>query len=359
MDVVALRTPLREGDTGPIVAALQAWLNATFPLYSHIDLGPQRYGPQTVAVIAEFQRRAGVSGETDGRVIGPDTWAALELHGYMSPATQGAWTPVVDISEWQGAVDFAMMRSRGVAGLILRATHGTTVDKRLADYVHGARAAAYQDADLGFYSFINPKRGTAKDCAAATMAAINDVLGRPPVLYMLDIEDYKGQTPNKGQAPVFGKAFASWLREHINVVRDLAPETNIIAYSNASYWDGSVAGALKGTKWVGDVQLANELDWIVPRYHVYPNAKTQSDKDLLKAWRQKNAPPVPSKWGDWALNVRKNVNGPTTPSGVQWSGWQFSAGFNGQGSVYGASSTDLDLNIVNTEAWKRWTRAPT
>jgi Putative peptidoglycan binding domain len=75
--------PLREGDTGPAVAALQKWLNATFPAYSHIDLGPQRYGPQTVAVIAEFQRRAGVTGpDADGRTVGPRTWAALEHYGY-------------------------------------------------------------------------------------------------------------------------------------------------------------------------------------------------------------------------------------------------------------------------------------
>ena len=31
MAAVAVRTPLREGDTGPVIAALQAWLNPTFP----------------------------------------------------------------------------------------------------------------------------------------------------------------------------------------------------------------------------------------------------------------------------------------------------------------------------------------
>jgi peptidoglycan hydrolase-like protein with peptidoglycan-binding domain len=77
------RPSLHEGDTGPAVAALQRFLNATFPLYSHIDLGPERYGPQTVAVVAEFQRRAGVTGpDADGRTVGPRTWAALERFGF-------------------------------------------------------------------------------------------------------------------------------------------------------------------------------------------------------------------------------------------------------------------------------------
>jgi hypothetical protein len=63
--------------------ALQKFLNATFPAYSHLDLGPQRYGPQTVAVVAEFQRRAGVTGpDANGRTVGPRTWAALEHFGF-------------------------------------------------------------------------------------------------------------------------------------------------------------------------------------------------------------------------------------------------------------------------------------
>ncbi len=77
------RPALHEGDTGPVVAALQKFLNATFPAYSRIDLGPQRYGPQTVAVVAEFQRRAGVTGpDANGRTVGPRTWAALEHFGF-------------------------------------------------------------------------------------------------------------------------------------------------------------------------------------------------------------------------------------------------------------------------------------
>lgn len=79
------RPTLREGDTGQLVSALQRFLNKNFPAYSHIDLAPKRYGPQTTKVIAEFQRRAGVSGpgvSAAGRFVGPLTWAALEHFGF-------------------------------------------------------------------------------------------------------------------------------------------------------------------------------------------------------------------------------------------------------------------------------------
>jgi hypothetical protein len=76
---------LEQGDTGALVTSLQVFMNKTFPLYSHIDLAPDRYGASTSKVIAEFQRRAGVSGKgvnAAGRSIGPPTWAALEFFGF-------------------------------------------------------------------------------------------------------------------------------------------------------------------------------------------------------------------------------------------------------------------------------------
>jgi hypothetical protein len=79
------RPTLREGDTGAAVLALQKFLNATFPSYSSIDVAPKRYGPQTAKVVAEFQRRAGVSGagvSTTGKLVGPPTWVALEHFGF-------------------------------------------------------------------------------------------------------------------------------------------------------------------------------------------------------------------------------------------------------------------------------------
>ena len=79
--VQAPATPgtLQSGATGPAVARLQAWLNHTYPAYSKIDLKPQRYGPQTIAVVKEWQRRSGLV--ADG-VVGPRTWAALLAAGY-------------------------------------------------------------------------------------------------------------------------------------------------------------------------------------------------------------------------------------------------------------------------------------
>ncbi len=107
MAAVAVRATLREGARGADVAALQAWLNKTFPSFSRIDLGPQRYGPQTVAVIAEFQRRAAVTGpDADGRIVGPRTWAALERFGFGASRVE----PAPAKSDWPNVSPNERMR---------------------------------------------------------------------------------------------------------------------------------------------------------------------------------------------------------------------------------------------------------
>ncbi|MFD4351392.1 peptidoglycan-binding protein [Nocardia sp. NPDC058518] len=50
---------LRPGDRGDLVGVLQATLNRDYPLYSRLVVDGE-YGPATTAVVAEFQRRAGL-----------------------------------------------------------------------------------------------------------------------------------------------------------------------------------------------------------------------------------------------------------------------------------------------------------
>ncbi|WP_394161550.1 peptidoglycan-binding protein [Galactobacter valiniphilus] len=70
---------LAEGDTGADVKRLQAGLNKAFPAYSKFTgNGDGKYGPYTVQVVKEFQRRTGL--KADG-VVGPTTIKALRKHG--------------------------------------------------------------------------------------------------------------------------------------------------------------------------------------------------------------------------------------------------------------------------------------
>lgn len=257
-----------------------------------------------------------------------------------NPGPTDRYVPFVDVSQHQGAIDFRVMRSRGIPGVKLRASHGNTRDTRVGTYYRDAIAAGFTHNTIGFYSFINPKRGPGAQTAETTHQIIRDVTGGlPPQMYMLDVESYADEGPNPGTSPVTGPAFAAYIREHRDTFRALSPTTKIIMYSGAAYWDSP-----QGPR---DPVLAAEfVDWIVPRYPLYSDAAYQSH----------GYPPDPSGWAAyaWGLPMKAPV-GPRPPQGATWDCWQFSAGFNRQGAYYGCTSSAVDLNIVLESAWNRWT----
>lgn len=245
------------------------------------------------------------------------------------------WAPITDVSEHQGAIDFAKMRSRGVVGVIIRATNGTRVDRRVDEHYAGALAGGFQPHQIGFYSFLNPKRGGATYTAEVTAQVIRGITGRTDVLYMLDVESYRREHPNPGSITIAGAEWAAYVRRHRDAFVSVMPGARAIGYTNQAYWNGS-----EGPR---DDELARELDWIVPRYPVHSVA----------AYEREGRPGDPATWSEWAF---AQAPGPFPPRGARgWQGWQFSADFNRQGPRYGCESADLDLNIVDAAAWQRWT----
>lgn len=242
-----------------------------------------------------------------------------------------SYVPVVDISRYQGTMLFPVAVSKGVRGWIVRATHGRTVDLRLQEYVDGLRAAGVPDTDVGFYTFVNPSRCDAVSAGRSFVDAVLHARGNVDTFYMLDVENYTDPS-NLGSLPILqGDAFIEYLEVLVETIQSLAPQARIVLYSNAAYWD----------VWLGENHSLSRFDIIVPRYLNYkPGAPT---------------PPVdPGLWDEWAFGQNKR---PQVPAGwVGWDGWQFSAGYNRMGHVYGASSMDLDLNIVDSDAWSEWTK---
>lgn len=251
------------------------------------------------------------------------------------------WVPVVDVSEHQGDIDFRTMRDRGVRGLVLRACHGLDVDDRVHAYYAGARAAGYEANEIGFYPFLNPKRGDARSCAEVLCkAALAAADGDPIPFTMIDVESYLSEPPRKGQlewpaGPVHQAGYAQWIRDHQAVTAEILPASHRIGYTNAAYWNPNV----------GDPALAGSLDWFVPRYVVYTPV----------GYILHPLPEHAAGWPDWCAYWLRRGKAPLPPEGAEWAAWQFSAGWNRQGARYGASSTHLDLNIVRAEDWARWT----
>lgn len=233
------------------------------------------------------------------------------------------WVPVVDISVHQGAVDFGVMASHGVAGVIIRAGNGTTVDGL---YAANCKAAGAAGLKIGAYWFCNPRAASGAVQGGLLAAAHNaQACDLPP---MLDVENY---TNEPGSLPdITGQPFALWLDAMCQAVE--AQARTPIIYANASFWNPNV----------GDNTFSH-YDCIVARYPYYSLAACQAHVPPLDA----------TQWGDWIMAA--TTSRPQVPVGwSSWAGWQFSAGYNRRGKAYGCSSGDLDLNIIRPEVWARW-----
>ncbi len=246
------------------------------------------------------------------------------------------YVPIVDISHHQGRVDFTTMKRQGVRGLILRISNGDTLDKRAGEYYPAAIAAGFAPTDLLWYVFVNPKRCSSARSVEASIEYIRSITGRDDGAIMWDFEHFDREAGTRGPGLIRGAEYANYARSLIAGVERLAPGWRQFAYSNAAFWD----------HWVGSHgdDIVELLDWIVPRYPVHSTS----------GYARYPLPGVDG-WADWAFD---RAPGPYPPRGTDWAGWQFSADFNGQGPVYGCQSSALDLNIVDADAWSRWTRTP-
>jgi peptidoglycan hydrolase-like protein with peptidoglycan-binding domain/GH25 family lysozyme M1 (1,4-beta-N-acetylmuramidase) len=252
-----------------------------------------------------------------------------------------SYRAVIDVSENQGAIDFTKMAAAGIHGVILRAGINGRADFRLAEYLAGARAAGL--AVPALYWFANPKSSADAATQGGMLAAAATAAGVPRG--MIDAEWYASEG---GPKPVVrGLALAQWYATMADAILAGTGSEPII-YTGAAYWDDYVARPVSGDDEGALTALLGRLrrcDLILARYPVYrPDGPT---------------PGLPAAWEGWARGLDKH--GPAIPCGLQgpWAGWQFSAGFNSQGAVYGASSADLDLNLVSEDAWSRWATAGT
>lgn len=243
--------------------------------------------------------------------------------------------PVCDTSEHQGPINHRLMRSRGVRGLIPRATHGFKVDKRLHEHMLTAREAGYQDRDFGFYPFINPKRGGGAPSARFFVDTVGKALGHLDTFVMYDCESFINEPPLEVTA-IRGRAYVDWMHAFDEAVAQNAPQMRRIMYTNASFWN----------PWTNVDRSFGHLDLVVARYPFYSDAAYA---------RVGYPPPDADQWDEWIMS--KTASRPQAPAGWDsWEGWQFAAGYNNQGPVFGCASDDLDLCIMRPDAWARWTR---
>ena len=217
-----------------------------------------------------------------------------------------SWRTFIDVSKWQGNIDWDVMKASGVDAVYMRAYNGTRRDERLDQYAEGARRVGLP---FGLYTYWRPKYA-AKDQVNRLLDAHAET--GASLIPMIDVEHGDERPPTEiGQSVTDG----------VRLVEERLGVSPVI-YTAAWFWNPAVKGA--------DV----------------------SHCPLWLARYSTPQPPIPvSGWGEFAMRYRQ----PAVPGGwATWDAWQFSADGNFRGKTYGASSSHLDLNIMRPDSWARF-----
>lgn len=216
----------------------------------------------------------------------------------------------IDVSKWQGHINWNTMKNSGVDAVYMRAYQGLTRDIRLDEYATGAKSVGLP---FGLYIYWRPGQ--------TVESQINNIIKeyekfQPSLIPMLDIEHQDDKSPD---------FIGSQVTEAVKQIEQKLDVTPVI-YTAAWFWNPKVKNA----------QVSHCPVWLA-RYST-------------------PQPPLdPSEWADFALQYAQ----PAVPSGWStWDAWQFSADGNHRGKTYGASSSHLDLNIMREQAWVKYQMVP-
>lgn len=216
----------------------------------------------------------------------------------------------IDVSEYQGDINWAKVKSAGIGFAYIRAGVGVTIDKQAKRNI---TVSKLRGVPRGVYIYFKPELDVAKQAKI-----LLDAHQGCELIPMIDVEHHGDLTP---------KQIVAALTRLVAIVEKAVGKPPVI-YTGKWFWDARVK-----SKKFGGCPL-----W-VSQYVYY---STQSYK----------VDPVPvasQAWGAWArLRLKPAVFGGWS----RWSAWQFSAGFNGVGKRYGVQSRDLDLNVVPPEVYK-------
>ena len=232
-----------------------------------------------------------------------DSWTVGTAGGYVVRRGDEAvytvpslYIPGVDVSKYQGKMDWAKCKAAGAKWAFIRATVG-------ADYVdpqfeRNIEELGNIELPYSVYHVVVPRYNGKRVTADANMGnffeALNDRKLDFPVI--LDCELTNGDNP---------RHITSVIEGCIEILEDNL--YNVMIYTGAWWWDGNV---MPHDKWRNHpLHVANYTSAVQPY--------------------------MPRDWDEWDI-------------------WQWSADGNNKGREYGADSDDIDLNRMKVAFWNKY-----
>lgn len=217
------------GQVAPGEASGPAVPIETTPPPAHQAAAPELTATPPRAVPSAAQTAASGSAETPPKAVPSAAHAAADAASNAAAATR---MPGIDVSHFQGAVDWQAVAGHGIAFTYLKATEGLGY----ADPRHSRNHAQATEAGLrvGSYHFFIPHDDPVEQAKQFLKIAKVGTGSLPPVL---DLE----RTPRKAVEAEVGKRAAQWL-SHVETATGCKP----VVYADRSYWDTYLASDVQG-----------------------------------------------------------------------------------------------------------------
>jgi len=231
----------------------------------------------------------------DNMFVGTDTAGAPDFSHYhvVEPPL---YIPGVDVSKWQGKMDWQKCKAAGAKWAFIRATVG-------AGYEDPQFGRNYEELDhielpFGAYHVVVSRYAGKVVTADANMDNFFKVLDGDPLNFpvVLDCEMTNGDNP---------RHITSVIEGCIKILE--AEGHEVMIYTGAWWWDGNVM----------------------------PHDKWNSYPLHVANYTSAAEPYMPRDW-------------------KQWNVWQWSADGNGLGGKYGADSDSIDLNRMKVAFWNKY-----
>lgn len=148
----------------------------------------------------------------------------------------------MDISEWQGNVDFHALHRAGVRQVMMRASYGTLTDVKVEQYYRGAVKAGIQPS---LYTWVVP--GESPTAQANALVHLRNSLmkkypGKAPPRLMFDVEDNKN-----GRAMSAAQHSKALLQEVLAVAKATGQKpSSMLLYTGSWVWDPTYGSAKFG-----------------------------------------------------------------------------------------------------------------
>ncbi|MEM6313781.1 MAG: glycoside hydrolase family 25 protein [Planctomycetota bacterium] len=226
----------------------------------------------------------------------------------------------IDVSQFQGTMNWETAYDNGVRFAFVRATRGgltpetgQVFDTRFTLNMAGLfnLSGIGKDIYAGAYHFARPD-------------LIPTTNGQPTTATL--------QAAAQAEATHFvNVAGGSMVAGNLRPVLDLEAGGDTLTRASLSFWANAFMDEVEAQTGVEPLLYMNS------NYAINEIDDSLADRDLWIAnWNQ-------TSYGDPVTGT----GGPPTGAIDDWAFWQYSADSNGQGAAFGASSVDLDLNVAN------------